>query len=286
MSGPALASARRLTVIRRMLATSLVLVLSVAAATALCAWLMPAERDLLAHWPWWQMLAVLLVADNLTQYFWHRLSHTSIIWPLHRAHHSAAYMSVRVVYRDNAFYYALMPGLWLSGVLLFLGFGWVYVAYTIVKLTVIIGAHSATEEPRSLTTTLAPSLAINSANSRPMPPPAPVITATLPSIMPFMLILLLNQVPAHCRRCRGWQARSDREHPCLAPAPATGHLQQSLGACWSPSNRPACAECVVPTTSRLCQLNNPVQPCKHLGKWCISQAFERVRPRVAQTPVE
>lgn len=142
MSGPALASARRLSVMRRMLATSLVLVLSVAAATALCAWLMPAERDLLAHWPWWQMLAVLLVADDLTQYFWHRLSHTSIIWPLHRAHHSAAYMSVRVVYRNNAFYYALMPGLWLSGVLLFLGFGWVYVAYTIVKLTVIIGAHS------------------------------------------------------------------------------------------------------------------------------------------------
>ncbi len=147
MSGPALASARRLTVMRRMLATSLVLVLSVAAATALCAWLMPTQRDLLAHWPWWQMLAVLLVAvllvaDNLTQYFWHRLSHTSIIWPLHRAHHSAAYMSVRVVYRNNAFYYALMPELWLSGVLLFLGFGWVYVAYTIVKLTVIIGAHS------------------------------------------------------------------------------------------------------------------------------------------------
>ena len=114
-----------------------------AAATALCAWLMPTQRDLLARWPWWQMLAVLLVADDLTQYFWHRLSHTSIIWPLHRAHHSAAYMSVRVVYRNNAFYYALMPGLWLSGVLLFLGFGWVYVAYTIVKLTVIIGAHSA-----------------------------------------------------------------------------------------------------------------------------------------------
>jgi sterol desaturase/sphingolipid hydroxylase (fatty acid hydroxylase superfamily) len=47
------------------------------------------------------------------------------MWPLHRAHHSAAYMSVRIVYRNNAFYYALMPGLWLSGVLLYLGFGWV-----------------------------------------------------------------------------------------------------------------------------------------------------------------
>lgn len=114
-----------------------------AITNALCEWLMPQQRAALADWPWWQMLLVLLVADDLTQYFWHRLSHTSVLWPLHRAHHSAAYMSVRVVYRNNAFYYALMPGLWLSGILLFLGFGWVYVGYTIVKLSVIIGAHSA-----------------------------------------------------------------------------------------------------------------------------------------------
>jgi sterol desaturase/sphingolipid hydroxylase (fatty acid hydroxylase superfamily) len=113
------------------------------AANLLCHWLMPAQRGALAHWPWWQMLLVLLVADDLTQYFWHRLSHTSVLWPLHRAHHSAAYMSVRVVYRNNAFYYALMPGLWLSGLLLYLGFGWVYVGYSIVKLAVIIGAHSS-----------------------------------------------------------------------------------------------------------------------------------------------
>ena len=109
----------------------------------LCEWLAPQQRAALAHWPWWQLLAVLLVADDLTQYLWHRLSHTSVLWPLHRAHHSAAYMGVRVVYRNNAFYYALMPGLWLSGILVFLGFGWVYVSYTVVKLSVIIGAHSA-----------------------------------------------------------------------------------------------------------------------------------------------
>jgi sterol desaturase/sphingolipid hydroxylase (fatty acid hydroxylase superfamily) len=113
------------------------------ASTALSAALLPDHRGALADWPWWLMLAVLLVADDLTQYLWHRLSHTSVLWPLHRAHHSAAYMSVRIVYRNNAFYYALMPGLWLSGMLVYLGFGWVYVGYTIVKLTVIIGAHSA-----------------------------------------------------------------------------------------------------------------------------------------------
>ena len=114
-----------------------------AASGALCAAFMPEQRNAWAGWSVWAMLAVLLVADDLTQYLWHRLSHSSVLWPLHRAHHSAAYMSVRVVYRNNAFYYALMPGLWLSGALVFMGFGWVYVAYSIVKVSVIIAAHSA-----------------------------------------------------------------------------------------------------------------------------------------------
>lgn len=112
-------------------------------STALSAWLMPEQRGALAHWPWWAMVGTLLIADDLTQYWWHRLSHSSLIWPLHRVHHSAAYMSVRVVYRNNALYYAFMPGLWLSGVLVYLGFGWVYAGYSVVKIAVIIGAHSS-----------------------------------------------------------------------------------------------------------------------------------------------
>src|ERR1039457_6657855 len=45
--------------------------------------------------------------------------------------------------------------------------------------------------PRSLTTTLAPCLASNNASSRPMPRPAPVITATLPVNSAIFLIPLL-----------------------------------------------------------------------------------------------
>ena len=114
-----------------------------AASTALCAWLIPEQQGAFAHWSWWAMLGTLLIADDLTQYWWHRLSHTSLMWPLHRVHHSAAYMSVRVVYRNNALYYTFMPGLWLSGALVYLGFGWVYVGYAVVKVAVIIGAHSS-----------------------------------------------------------------------------------------------------------------------------------------------
>ncbi len=109
----------------------------------LCVWLMPEQRDAWAGLPWWAMVAILLVADDLSQYLWHRASHTPLLWPLHRAHHTAHYMSIRVTYRNNFFYYLMMPGLWIAGVLIYLGLGKVYIVYLIVKLAVIMGAHSA-----------------------------------------------------------------------------------------------------------------------------------------------
>ena len=106
-------------------------------------WCFPGSEDQWAHWSPWAMVGLLLLADDLTQYGWHRLSHTSWLYPLHRAHHSAPYLSVRVVYRNNLIYYALMPGLWLTGPLLAWGFMKVYPLYAIVKMTVIISAHSS-----------------------------------------------------------------------------------------------------------------------------------------------
>lgn len=96
------------------------------------------------------MIGLLLLGDDLTQYWWHRASHTPLLWPLHRAHHSAPYMGIRVVYRNNFFYYAMMPGLWISAMLVFLGFGEVYPWYVLVKMTVIFGAHSEVRWDRFL----------------------------------------------------------------------------------------------------------------------------------------
>ena len=104
----------------------------------------PEYKDVLADWPWWGMLGILILCDDLTQYWWHRLSHSPLLWPLHRAHHSAAYMSIRVTFRNNFFYYLMMPGLWLAGVLIYMGVGGlVYALYVVIKLTVIVGAHCA-----------------------------------------------------------------------------------------------------------------------------------------------
>jgi sterol desaturase/sphingolipid hydroxylase (fatty acid hydroxylase superfamily) len=117
--------------------------LAIFGAAKLCAWLIPDQRNALAGLPWWAMVGILLVADDMVQYWWHRISHSPLLWPLHRAHHTAEYMSIRITYRNNLFYFLLMPSLWSAGVLLYLGFGAVYGGYVVVKLLVILGAHSA-----------------------------------------------------------------------------------------------------------------------------------------------
>lgn len=105
--------------------------------------LAPQYADVLQGWHFLAVFALFLIFDDLTQYWWHRLSHTiPWLYKLHRPHHNAAYLSIRVVYRNNFFYYLLMPGLWFSGVLIYLGGGWVYAFYIVIKMTVIYGAHS------------------------------------------------------------------------------------------------------------------------------------------------
>ena len=113
---------------------------------ALVGWLAachtPQLAGSLSHLPAWAMLGLLLLGDDMTQYWWHRASHTPLLWPLHRAHHSAPHMGIRVVYRNNFFYYAMMPGVWISAYLVFLGLGPVYPWYLFAKMLVIFGAHS------------------------------------------------------------------------------------------------------------------------------------------------
>ena len=117
--------------------------LAILGANFLCAWLMPGQLGAWAQMPWWGMVAILFVGDDLTQYWWHRISHSPLLWPLHRAHHTARYMSIRMTYRNNFFYYLMMPGLWIAGVLIYLGFAKIYAAYIVIKILVILGAHSA-----------------------------------------------------------------------------------------------------------------------------------------------
>ncbi|WP_296679736.1 sterol desaturase family protein, partial [Novosphingobium sp.] len=103
----------------------------------------PAWRGYLSGLGLIPAIALLLVCEDMMQYWWHRASHSfGWLYNLHRAHHNARYMSVRLVYRNNIIYYALMPSIWSAAALVYLGLGWVYAGYLVVKMLVIIGAHS------------------------------------------------------------------------------------------------------------------------------------------------
>ncbi len=89
-----------------------------------------------------QFLIFVLIED-LPQYWWHRLAHHSpLLWKFHVAHHASPAMGVGVVFRNAAFYYLFMPNIWFASIAVFLGFGKVYIAYTVLKLLIIIGSHS------------------------------------------------------------------------------------------------------------------------------------------------
>jgi sterol desaturase/sphingolipid hydroxylase (fatty acid hydroxylase superfamily) len=111
----------------------------------------PNSRDALIGIPVIAQVGLLLFFDDMMQYWWHRISHTvKWLYELHRPHHDAEYMSIRIVYRNNIFYYLLMPGIWFSGAFIYLGLGKVYAVYIVVKLLVICGAHSDVRWDKSL----------------------------------------------------------------------------------------------------------------------------------------
>ena len=98
----------------------------------------------------WHILAFIIL-DDLTQYLWHRFSHeNSFMWKLHRPHHVIEEMGVLVTYRNAFLYYAFMPGIWFSGILIFLGMTEVFLYYLPIKVTVILLAHSEIKWDRFL----------------------------------------------------------------------------------------------------------------------------------------
>lgn len=103
----------------------------------------PEYKNSLSDIHWATGFLLFLLFDDMVQYWWHRAAHTfPLMYNLHRAHHDADYMSVRIVYRNNFFFYLLMPAIWFSAILVYLGLGWIYAVFLVIKQTVIIGAHS------------------------------------------------------------------------------------------------------------------------------------------------
>ena len=72
--------------------------------------------------PFWWEFFIICVADDLTQYWYHRLHHhIPWLWRFHRTHHSAAYMGMSMASRQNAFYTVFFSLIYMTSALVYLG---------------------------------------------------------------------------------------------------------------------------------------------------------------------
>ena len=105
-------------------------------------WLMsqvfPNFKDSLSEIPLWAAVLMIMIPDEFSHYWYHRLAHENPkIWKLHRTHHSSNDYQVTLAFRENWLWFVCMPGLWWSASMVYFGFGEAYIISTM-----IIGTHN------------------------------------------------------------------------------------------------------------------------------------------------
>jgi sterol desaturase/sphingolipid hydroxylase (fatty acid hydroxylase superfamily) len=94
--------------------------------------------------PFWGAVFLIAIADDLTQYWYHRLHHQlPLLWRFHRTHHSAPYMGMAMANRQNFIYTILFSQIYLLAVLTYLGLGPAALFVGVLKGIIGLAAHSS-----------------------------------------------------------------------------------------------------------------------------------------------
>jgi sterol desaturase/sphingolipid hydroxylase (fatty acid hydroxylase superfamily) len=105
---------------------------------------LPAFKNDFSWVPFWWGCAIIAVADDLTQYWYHRLHHEiPWLWRFHRTHHSASYMGMAMASRQNVIYSLFFSQTYLTTALVYLGLGIPAVVVKAIKGTITTLAHSS-----------------------------------------------------------------------------------------------------------------------------------------------
>ena len=76
--------------------------LVVAGGMGIGALLFSGQADVLKTWHWLPVLGLFLILDDMTQYWWHRITHaTPWLYKLHRPHHQACLLYTSPSPRDK-----------------------------------------------------------------------------------------------------------------------------------------------------------------------------------------
>jgi sterol desaturase/sphingolipid hydroxylase (fatty acid hydroxylase superfamily) len=106
--------------------------------------LLPNLQNTFSWVPFWGGFFLIAIADDLTQYWYHRLHHqVPFLWRFHRTHHSAPYMGMAMASRQNFIYTVFFSQIYLTATLVYLGLGLPALFVAVLKSLIIIGAHSS-----------------------------------------------------------------------------------------------------------------------------------------------
>lgn len=107
-------------------------------------WLLPALKNEFSWVPFWGAVFIIAIADDLTQYWYHRLHHqVTFLWRFHRTHHSAPYMGMAMASRQNFIYTVFFSQIYLTAALVYLGLGYAALFVTVIKTAITLSAHSS-----------------------------------------------------------------------------------------------------------------------------------------------
>jgi sterol desaturase/sphingolipid hydroxylase (fatty acid hydroxylase superfamily) len=106
--------------------------------------ILPGLKDIFTWVPFWWAFFIIAVADDLTQYWYHRLHHqVPFLWRFHRTHHSAPYMGMSMASRQNVIYTIFFSQIYLTAALVYLGLGYAALFVTGIKSLITLAAHSS-----------------------------------------------------------------------------------------------------------------------------------------------
>lgn len=105
---------------------------------------LPGLKGIFSWVPFWWAFFIIAVADDLTQYWYHRLHHqVPFLWRFHRTHHSAPYMGMSMASRQNVIYTIFFSQIYLTAALVYLGLGYAALFVTGIKGLITLAAHSS-----------------------------------------------------------------------------------------------------------------------------------------------
>ncbi|MDB5274002.1 MAG: fatty acid hydroxylase [Chitinophagaceae bacterium] len=94
--------------------------------------------------PFFWGVIIIAIADDLTQYWYHRLHHqVPFLWRFHRTHHSAPYMGMAMNSRQNILYTVFFSQIYVTATLVYLGLGFPALFVRVLKSLITLFAHSS-----------------------------------------------------------------------------------------------------------------------------------------------